>query len=176
MPPVHPAVLDQVIVQILPEVRVVEHVARVRVPQMSFPSLDMPKTGLQDRTGMFLLKPGEEFEEVDEEAEEEVKEDEEMFDESIDRFEHAGFRPRRPCVHWKSRRAFHQCGFICIAEQIVVCQCHRSCQKWGCDSACAFRRRADRGPTCATDHGHIVLFVQLAMQTVAFNCSLDKWK
>ena len=51
-----PAVLQQGDRPALPEACVVEHVARVRVPQMSFPSLDVPKAGLQDPTDMILLE------------------------------------------------------------------------------------------------------------------------
>ena len=69
-PPI-PAVLEQVLVQSLPEAHVVEHVARVRVPQMAFPSLDVPQTGLHDPTDTIVL----ELDEVEEEAEEEVEED-----------------------------------------------------------------------------------------------------
>ena len=37
------------------------------------------------------------------------------------------------------QRTFHWSGFSCIAEQIVVCQYHRSWRKCGGDSACACR-------------------------------------
>ena len=49
--------------------------ARVRVPQMAFPSLDVPQTSLQEEDVL------------------------EMLDESIDRFEQSGFRLRRLCIH-----------------------------------------------------------------------------
>ena len=88
-----PAVLEQVIVQPLPEARVVEHVARVWVPQMALPSLDVPRTGLHDPTDMIVL-------DLNEVAEEVVEDVLEMFDQSIDRFEHSAFRPRRLCVHF----------------------------------------------------------------------------
>ena len=58
------AVQEQVIVQRLPKVRVVEHEARVQVPLMAFPSVDVPTTGLHD-PNMIVL----ELDEVDEEAE-----------------------------------------------------------------------------------------------------------
>ena len=51
------------IVQPLPEVRVLEHVSRVWVPLMAFPSLDVPTTGLH----MIVLELDEEEEESEEE-------------------------------------------------------------------------------------------------------------
>ena len=98
-----PAVLEQVIVQPLPEARVVEHVARV--PLMAFPSLDVPMTGLHDPTKK---------EEVEEEEEVEV------FDRSIDRFEHSGFRPRRLCVHFMAGRSEREwtCTFAHFEKEL----------------------------------------------------------
>ena len=86
---------------------------------------------------MNLLKHDDEFEEVDEAAEEE--EEVEMFDESIDRFEHSRFRPRRLCSHFMAGR------------------CDR---RWSCMFAHSERelhpsslREAHRGCASAADHG-----------------------
>ena len=77
-----PAVLEQVIVPSLPEVRFMERVARVRAPLVAVPGLAVPPTALRDHSDAAL-----EFEE-DEEEDEGVEEEEEleMFDESINRF------------------------------------------------------------------------------------------
>ena len=98
-----PAVLEQVIVQPLPAARVVEPVALVRVSQTSFPSVVVPPTGLQDRTDRLRVRVISAEEVSDEECDEEEEEEEvEMFDNSIDRFEHSRFRPRRLCVCFMS--------------------------------------------------------------------------
>ena len=78
-----PTVLEQVLVPPLPEARAVGNVARVRAPLTALPSLVVPPMGLCDPTDIAL--------EFEEEEEEEV----EMFDGSIDRFEHSAFRPGR---------------------------------------------------------------------------------
>ena len=60
---------------------------RVRVPLVAVPSVVVPPTRWRDPTDIVL--------EFEEEEEEEVEEEElEMFDESIDWFEHFRFRPR----------------------------------------------------------------------------------
>ena len=128
------AVPEQRIVQHLPEACVLEHVARVWVPLMSFPSLDVPTTGLHDPAEMIaVLELDEEKEEVEEE---EVLE---MFDESIDRFEHSDFCPRRLCVHFMAGRC--ERGWSCTfahGEQQLHPHAFREA-----DRGCA--RAADRG-------------------------------
>ena len=77
-----------------------ERVARVRAPLVAVSALAVPPTRLRDPTDAALVF--EEEEEDDEEVEEE--EELEMFDESIDRFEHSSFRPRRVCRHYMAGR------------------------------------------------------------------------
>ena len=88
-----PAVLEQVIVPPLPEVQLVGPVARVRAPLVAVPALAVPPTGLRDPTDAAL--------ELEEEEDEEVQEEEELeiFDESIDGFEHSSFRPGSTLVN-----------------------------------------------------------------------------
>ena len=131
---------EQVIVQPLLEARVVEHVARVRVPLLAFPSLDVPTTGLHDPTDMIVLALDEEEEEA--EGEEEVEEEEEVLetlDESIGRFEHSGFRPRHLCGHHRAGRCERgwSCTFAHGEQELHPHSLHG----------------ADRGCAGATDHG-----------------------
>ena len=92
-------VLEQVIVPLLPEVQVAGRVARVRAPLVAVPVLAVSPAGLRDPTDAAL-----EFEEEEDEGEEEEEEELEMFDKSIDRFEHSSFRPRRLCRHYMAGR------------------------------------------------------------------------
>ena len=113
--------LEQVIVPPLPEVQLVGRVARVRAPLVAVAALAVPQTGLRDPTDASL-----EFEEEKEEDEEVEEEEElEMFNESIDQFEHSSFRPRRLCRHYMAGRCDEgwSCTFahgrLQLVEQIV---------------------------------------------------------
>ena len=62
-----PAVPEQVIVQRVPEARVVarvvEQVSRIRVPQVIFPLVDVPKISLQNRIQLQITRYGDTDEE-----------------------------------------------------------------------------------------------------------------
>ena len=95
---------------------------------MAVPALAVPATGLRDPTDA-----AQEFEEVEEE------EELEMFDESIDRFEHSSFRPRRLCRHYMAGRC----------EEGWSCTFAHGEQELHPSTLCG----AERGRASAADHG-----------------------
>ena len=160
------ALLEQVIVPLLPEVQFVGRVARVRAPLMAVPSLAVPPTRLRDPTDAAL--------EFDEEEDEEVEQEEEleMFDESIDQLEHSSWRPRRLCRHFAAGRCEE--GWSCTfahGERELHPPPLRGAERGRAGAADhGSAHEGDRGAACGcanTDLGNIVAGVQIIPQECA---------